>query len=102
MFNYPDFFYFFFSLFNTTICCYELHLLLSLPIVNLKFLICNSQGIFQRYDKDRSGKIDVMELRDALYGLGYMVPGSVLQLLISKYDNGSGGKVELDFDSFVE
>lgn len=43
-----------------------------------------------------------MELRDALYGLGYMVPGSVLQLLISKYDNGSGRKVELDFDSFVE
>ena len=60
------------------------------------------QGIFERYDKDRSGKIDVMELRDALYGLGYMVPGSVLQLLISKYDNGSNRRVELDFDSFVE
>ncbi|PON65450.1 Parvalbumin [Parasponia andersonii] len=59
------------------------------------------RGIFERYDKDRSGKIDVMELRDALYGLGYAVPGSVLQLLISKYDNGSGRR-ELDFDSFIE
>ena len=67
-----------------------------------KLLICNLQDIFQRYDRDRSGKIDVMELRDALYGLGYAVPGSVLQLLISKYDNRSGQRVELDFDSFVE
>ncbi|XP_062083023.1 probable calcium-binding protein CML48 [Humulus lupulus] len=60
------------------------------------------RGIFQRYDRDRSGKIDLMELRDALFGLGYAVPASVLQLLISKYDNGSGQRVELDFDSFVE
>lgn len=43
-----------------------------------------------------------MELRDALYSLGYAIPPSVLQVLISKYDNGSGRKVELNFDSFVE
>ncbi|XVE59573.1 hypothetical protein DITRI_Ditri05aG0056900 [Diplodiscus trichospermus] len=60
------------------------------------------QAIFDRFDRDRSGKIDLMELRDALYSLGYAIPPSVLQLLISKYDNGSGSKVELNFDSFVE
>lgn len=60
------------------------------------------QAIFQRYDKDRSGKIDLFELRDALYGIGYAVPASILQLLVSKYDDGSGRRVELNFDSFVE
>ncbi|BFG34767.1 hypothetical protein CerSpe_210410 [Prunus speciosa] len=60
------------------------------------------RGIFERYDKDRSGKIDLMELRDALYSLGLAIPPSVLQLLISKYDDGSGSRVELNFDSFVE
>ncbi|CAL9000047.1 unnamed protein product [Prunus brigantina] len=60
------------------------------------------RGIFERYDKDRSGKIDSMELRDALYSLGLAIPPSVLQLLISKYDDGSGSRVELNFDSFVE
>ncbi|KAL5583220.1 hypothetical protein UlMin_015662 [Ulmus minor] len=60
------------------------------------------RGIFERYDRDRSGKINSLELRDALYGLGYAVPPSVLQLLISKYDTGSAHKGELDFDTFVE
>ncbi|CAN6560072.1 unnamed protein product [Malus baccata var. baccata] len=60
------------------------------------------QSIFERYDKDGSGKIDSMELRDALYSLGLAMPPSVLQLLISKYDDGSGRRVELNFDSFVE
>ncbi|KAL6506469.1 hypothetical protein OROGR_024650 [Orobanche gracilis] len=59
-------------------------------------------AIFERFDRDRSGKIDAVELRDALYSLGYALPPSVLQLLISKYDDGSRHKVELSFDSFVE
>ncbi|KAF9594469.1 hypothetical protein IFM89_031071 [Coptis chinensis] len=60
------------------------------------------RAIFERFDKDRSGKIDTTELRDALYSLGYAVPHSVLQVLISKYDDGSGRRGELNFDSFVE
>ncbi|KEH38984.1 calcium-binding EF-hand protein [Medicago truncatula] len=60
------------------------------------------RGIFERYDKDRSGKIDPLELRDALYGIGYAVPASVLQLLLSKYSDGNNRRVELGFDSFVE
>jgi len=35
-------------------------------------------GIFEIYDKDRSGKIDPLELRDALYGIDYVVPSLVL------------------------
>ena len=60
------------------------------------------QAIFQRYDKDKSGKIDLFELRDALYGIGYAIRASILQLMVSKYDVGSGRRVELNFDSFVE
>ncbi|RVW33483.1 putative calcium-binding protein CML48 [Vitis vinifera] len=60
------------------------------------------RAIFERFDRDRSGKIDSMELKDALYSLGYAVPPSVLQVLISKYDDRSGRRVELNFDSFVE
>ncbi|XP_076888627.1 putative calcium-binding protein CML48 [Bidens hawaiensis] len=60
------------------------------------------RAIFERFDRDRSGKIDAAELRDALYSLGYAVPPSVLQLLISKYDDHSERRVELSFDSFVE
>ncbi|KAI3688104.1 hypothetical protein L1987_81812 [Smallanthus sonchifolius] len=59
-------------------------------------------AIFERFDSDRSGKIDATELRDALYSLGFAIPPSVLQLLISKYDDQSGRRVELSFDSFVE
>ncbi|KAA8544247.1 hypothetical protein F0562_022259 [Nyssa sinensis] len=58
--------------------------------------------IFERYDRDRSGKIDAFELRDALYSLGFAIPASVLQILISRYDDGSGRRVELNFDSFIE
>ncbi|PIA59096.1 hypothetical protein AQUCO_00400152v1 [Aquilegia coerulea] len=60
------------------------------------------RAIFARFDRDRSGKIDTLELRDALYSLGYAVPSSVLQVLISKYDDGNGRRGELNFDSFVE
>ncbi|GKB45836.1 probable calcium-binding protein CML48 [Tanacetum coccineum] len=52
------------------------------------------RAIFERFDRDRSGKIDLAELRDALYSLGYAIPPSVLQLLISKYVTLSGRRVE--------
>ncbi|KAL5721268.1 hypothetical protein ACHQM5_013848 [Ranunculus cassubicifolius] len=66
--------------------------------------ICLGQwrAIFERFDRDRSGKIDTIELRDALYSIGYAVPPSVLQVLISKYEDGNGRRGELNFDSFVE
>lgn len=60
------------------------------------------RAIFDRSDTDRSGKIDSSELRNVFYSLGYTVPPSVLELLISRYASGSSRRVELNFDSFVE
>lgn len=60
------------------------------------------RAIFERYDRDRSGKIDAFELRDALYSLGYVTPPPVLQVLLSRYDDGNGRSFGLNFDSFVE
>ncbi|KAK1311368.1 putative calcium-binding protein CML50 [Acorus calamus] len=60
------------------------------------------RAIFERFDRDRSGEIDSSELRDALLSLGYAVPPSVLQLVISKYDEGGRHRAALNFDSFVE
>ncbi|EYU32963.1 hypothetical protein MIMGU_mgv1a016955mg [Erythranthe guttata] len=58
--------------------------------------------MFDRFDRDRSGNIDSAELRDALYSLGYALPPSVLQVLLSRYEDGTGRRVDLNFDSFVE
>lgn len=60
------------------------------------------QAIFDRFDRDRSGEIDSMELRDALLSLGYAVPPSVIQVLISNYTDGKTGRGALNFDNFVE
>lgn len=60
------------------------------------------RGIFDKYDRDRSGKIDSDELREALRGLGYAVPPSVIELLIANYNNGVSRRGALDFDNFVE
>ncbi|CAH8263891.1 unnamed protein product [Arabidopsis lyrata] len=60
------------------------------------------RAIFDRYDRDRSGKINATELRDAFFHLGYMLPTSVLQLIVSQFDDGTGKTVDLCFDSFLE
>lgn len=60
------------------------------------------RAVFERFDRNQSGKIDTIELKDALYSLGYALPPSVLQVLISRYNNGNSQRVELSFDSFVE
>nr|ACN31123.1 unknown [Zea mays] len=60
------------------------------------------RGIFDRYDRDRSGKIDSRELTEALRSLGYAVPPSVIELLIANYSNGVPSNGALDFDNFVE
>uniref|UniRef100_A0A0A9DCB2 EF-hand domain-containing protein n=1 Tax=Arundo donax TaxID=35708 RepID=A0A0A9DCB2_ARUDO len=60
------------------------------------------RGIFDRYDRDRSGKIDSRELTEALRSLGYAVPPSVIELLMVNYNNGVSSNGALDFDNFVE
>ncbi|KAL4180915.1 hypothetical protein AMTRI_Chr12g234760 [Amborella trichopoda] len=59
------------------------------------------RGIFERFDRDRSGKIDAYELREALLSLGFAVSPAVLDLLISKYDK-SGKTRAIDYDNFIE
>jgi hypothetical protein len=60
------------------------------------------QGIFERFDKDRSGKIDSNELRDALLSLGYAVSPMVLDLLVSKFDKTGGKSKAVEYDNFIE
>uniref|UniRef100_A0A0E0LXY0 EF-hand domain-containing protein n=1 Tax=Oryza punctata TaxID=4537 RepID=A0A0E0LXY0_ORYPU len=73
-----------------------------LPIGLISVLGGTIQGIFDRYDRNRSGKIEKDELREALRSLGYAVPPSVLDLLIANYNNGVSSRGALDFDNFVE
>uniref|UniRef100_A0A0C9RKK4 TSA: Wollemia nobilis Ref_Wollemi_Transcript_13593_1636 transcribed RNA sequence n=1 Tax=Wollemia nobilis TaxID=56998 RepID=A0A0C9RKK4_9CONI len=59
------------------------------------------RAIFERFDRDRSGKIDTMELRDALLSLGYSLSPMVLQLLLVKYDKTGQGR-GIDYNNFIE
>lgn len=79
-------------------CCFDPNLvdLLIVPFYG------TMQGIFDRYDRDRSGKIDSRELTEALRSIGYAVPPSVIELLIANYNNGVPSNGALDFDNFVE
>lgn len=58
--------------------------------------------IFERSDRDRSGKIDAAELRDALYSLGFAVSPVVLDLLVSKFDKTGGQSRAIEYDNFIE
>ena len=60
------------------------------------------QEIFERFDRDRSGKIDAAELRDALYSLGFAVSPVVLDLLVSKFDKTGGKCKAIEYDNFIE
>ncbi|KAK4377960.1 hypothetical protein RND71_004256 [Anisodus tanguticus] len=60
------------------------------------------RGIFERFDRDRSGKIDSSELRDALLSLGYAVSPSILDLLVSKFDKTGGKNKVIEYDNFIE
>uniref|UniRef100_A0A0V0HQT3 Putative calcium-binding protein CML49-like n=1 Tax=Solanum chacoense TaxID=4108 RepID=A0A0V0HQT3_SOLCH len=62
----------------------------------------NWRAIFERFDKDRSGKIDSSELREALHSLGYAVYGPVLELLVSKFDKTGGMNKAIEYDNFIE
>lgn len=63
---------------------------------------CTVQAIFERFDRDRSGKIDSTELREALLSLGYSVSPTVLDLLVSKFDKTGGKNKAIEYDNFIE
>lgn len=60
------------------------------------------QSIFERFDKDRSGRIDTNELRDALMSLGFSVSPVILDLLVSKFDKSGGRNRAIEYDNFIE
>ncbi|KAF0913328.1 hypothetical protein E2562_021977 [Oryza meyeriana var. granulata] len=60
------------------------------------------RAIFERFDRDRSGRIDSTELRDALLSLGYSVSPTVLDLLVSKFDKTGGKNKAIEYDNFIE
>uniref|UniRef100_A0A453HQQ6 EF-hand domain-containing protein n=1 Tax=Aegilops tauschii subsp. strangulata TaxID=200361 RepID=A0A453HQQ6_AEGTS len=62
----------------------------------------NWRGIFERFDRDRSGRIDAPELRDALLDLGYSVSPTVLDLLVSKFDKTGGKNKAVEYDNFID
>ena len=60
------------------------------------------QTNFERFDRDRSGKIDPNELREALMSLGFAVSPVVLDLLVSKFDKTGGKNKAIEYDNFIE
>ena len=47
-------------------------------------------NIFERFDKNMSGKIDANELREALTSSIFVVSPVVLDMLVSKFDKTGG------------
>ncbi|KAG7033501.1 putative calcium-binding protein CML49, partial [Cucurbita argyrosperma subsp. argyrosperma] len=60
------------------------------------------RGIFERFDSDRSGKIDSRELKEALFSLGFSVSPMILDLLVSKFDKSGGNSKAIEYDNFIE
>ncbi|XWS08834.1 hypothetical protein CRYUN_Cryun40dG0034300 [Craigia yunnanensis] len=56
----------------------------------------NWRPIFEKFDRDRSGKMDANELREALLSLGFAVSSVVLDLLVSKFDKTGSKKRPLN------
>ncbi|CAH2054231.1 unnamed protein product [Thlaspi arvense] len=69
---------------------------------SLFFSLQSWRTIFERFDKDRSGRIDTNELRDALLSLGFSVSPVVLDLLVSKFDKSGGRNRAIEYDNFIE
>ncbi|CAH9134924.1 unnamed protein product [Cuscuta epithymum] len=60
------------------------------------------RGIFETFDRDRSGKIDARELKDALFSLGFAVSPAVVDLLVTKFDKSGGKNKSIEYDNFIE
>ncbi|KAL9373657.1 hypothetical protein Peur_033277 [Populus x canadensis] len=68
----------------------------------LFYSLQNWRAIFERFDRDRSGRIDINELREALLSLGFSVSPVVLDLLVSKFDKTGGKNKAIEYDNFIE
>ncbi|OVA08758.1 EF-hand domain [Macleaya cordata] len=70
--------------------------------ISVYYSLQSWRAIFDRFDRDRSGKIDSSELREALLSLGFAVPPVILDLLISKFDKTGGKNNAIEYDNFIE
>ncbi|KAL2480685.1 putative calcium-binding protein CML49 [Abeliophyllum distichum] len=70
--------------------------------VQVYYSLQSWRAIFERFDRDRSGKIDSVELREALLSLGFSVSPTVLDLLVSKFDKSGGKNKAIEYDNFIE
>lgn len=52
---------------------------------NLWTYIQQWKGVFDRYDRDRSGAIEFMELQTALNEMGYRVSPNLVNILIARF-----------------
>ncbi|XP_028405920.1 programmed cell death protein 6-like [Dendronephthya gigantea] len=58
------------------------------------------KGVFDRYDRDRSGAIEMNELQTALNEMGYRVSPNFVHLLITRFDTVARRSMKLD--SFIQ
>ncbi|KAL9232583.1 hypothetical protein vseg_007681 [Gypsophila vaccaria] len=59
------------------------------------------KATFQRFDRDRNGRIDSCELGNALNCLGYTVSPCVVSMLVAKFST-AGTRCSLQYDNFIE
>ncbi|CAI9099814.1 OLC1v1036694C1 [Oldenlandia corymbosa var. corymbosa] len=69
---------------------------------SLFYSLQNWRATFERFDRDRSGKIDASELKEALLSQGFAVSPVVLDLLVSKFDKTGGKNKAIEYDNFIE
>jgi len=58
------------------------------------------QNCFKAFDKDRSGTINITELKEALTTFGYNLSPEVYKLLLRKFDRTQ--RQEVVFDDFMQ
>ncbi|GMH29406.1 hypothetical protein Nepgr_031249 [Nepenthes gracilis] len=70
--------------------------------ISLFYGLQSWRAIFERFDRDRSGKIDASELREALLSLGFAMSPVVVDMLVSKFDKTGGKNNAIEYDNFIE
>ncbi|KAK8639848.1 hypothetical protein V6N13_138214 [Hibiscus sabdariffa] len=68
---------------------------------SLFYSLQNLRGIFEKFDRDRSGKIGANELSEAMLSQGLALPPTVLELLVTKFDKTLGPIKSLDYENFI-
>lgn len=58
------------------------------------------KGVFDRYDRDRSGNIDAGELYTAYNEMGFRVTAAFCQMVVTRFDRLE--KKSLKFDDFIQ